>query len=205
MAGNRAETEPCKAEIVAPATSARGSGGYLTRRQVARRLGLSLSTVRRMEGGELTPIIDERGVRYFEATEIQAVFIRVRRRKPNSEHADGTLAAAAFRLFQSGADVVAVVKELREAPERIEALFAHWARLRGTILLDAESLRVLANRLNSSLLTDENALLSAVTEFKKSGELQCVLCEQEPARFCRKCAQEAGRSELRDRDARKLF
>jgi hypothetical protein len=66
-----------------------------------------------MEGAQLHPIVSKRGVRYFEATEIQAVFIRVRRsRKPESENADGTLAAAAFTLFQAGADVVAVVKEL---------------------------------------------------------------------------------------------
>lgn len=203
---NRDANEACEAEIVTGAASAPGTGAFLTRRQVARRLGLSLSTVRRMEGGELKPIIDERGVRYFEATEIQAVFVRVRRmRRPDNERADGTLAAAAFTLFQSGADVVAVVKELREAPERIEALFDHWKRLRGTIVLDAESLRALANHLNASTLTDEKSILSAVAEFKKQTELQCVLCERETAQFCRSCAQEAGRNEIREREARRLF
>src|SRR5450432_2893768 len=73
------ENEPCEAEIVNPVTPAGGSGRFLTRRQVARRLGLSLSTVRRMEGVQLKPIVGERGVRYFEETEIQAVFVRRRR------------------------------------------------------------------------------------------------------------------------------
>jgi hypothetical protein len=49
------------------------------RLRVERRLGLSVSTVRRMEGVQLKPIVGERGVRYFEETEIQAVFVRLRR------------------------------------------------------------------------------------------------------------------------------
>jgi len=60
---------------VPPATLAGSAGKLLTRGQVARRLGLSLSTVRRMEGVQLKPIVGERGVRYFEETEIQTVLI----------------------------------------------------------------------------------------------------------------------------------
>src|SRR6188768_3278456 len=82
---------PCEAEIVEPAGPAGPSGRLLTRGQVARRLGTSLSTVRRMEGEQLKPIIGPRGVHYFEETEIQAVFVRVRRaRIPDNERADGT-------------------------------------------------------------------------------------------------------------------
>jgi hypothetical protein len=196
------------AEIVSPTTvAAAGSAGkLLTRGQVARRLGLSLSSVRRMEGVQLKPIVGERGVRYFEETEIQTVLVRVRRtRVPGDERADGTLAAAAFALFRNGADVVAVVAELRETPAKIEELFEHWKRLRGTVLLDAKSLAVLAGALGAANLTDESGLLSAVTEFKKSTGQQCVLCEREPAYWCRSCAQEAGRADAREREARKLF
>jgi hypothetical protein len=203
---NRASNEVFAAEIVSPATEAGASGRLLTRGQVARRLGLSLSTVRRMEGVQLKPIVGERGVRYFEETEIQAVFVRVRRtRMPDDERADGALTAAAFTRFRNGADVIAVVEELREAPEKIERLFEHWTRLRGTVLLDAKSCAALAGELGAPVLGDENALLSAVAEFKKSTTLQCVLCEQEPAYWCRGCAQEAGRAEPRERAARKLF
>ena len=45
---------------------------------------------------------------------------------PDDERADGTLAAAAFTLFRNGADVVAVVTELRETPEKIE--MGSWKR-----------------------------------------------------------------------------
>jgi len=196
----------CEAEIVAPVAAAAPPGRLLTRGQVARRLGTSLSTVRRMEGELLKPIIGARGVHYFEETEIQAVFVRVRRaRMPDSERADGTLAAAAFALFRRGADVIAVVKELREAPEKIETLLGHWKRLRGTLLLDAKSLTAIANDLNADALADENALLSAVAEFKKRNAHCCVLCERETAYWCRNCAQEAGRAEAQERESRKLF
>ena len=203
---DRAENVHFSAEIVPSAVLAGPAGKLLTRGEVARRLGLSLSTVRRMEGVQLKPIVGERGVRYFEETEIQTVLVRVRRtRVPVDERADGTLAAAAFTRFRNGADVVAVVTELRVAPEKIESLFEHWKRLRGTVLLDAMSLSALAGALGAPKLTDENALLSAVSEFKKSTGQQCVLCEQEPAYWCRDCAQEAGRADAIEREARKLF
>jgi len=98
---------------------------------------------------QLKPIVGERGVRYFEETEIQTVLVRVRRtRVPVDERADGTLAATAFTRFRNGADVVAVVTELRVAPEKIESLFEHWKRLRGTVLLDAMSLTALAGAIS---------------------------------------------------------
>jgi hypothetical protein len=157
---NGASNEAFVAEVVPPAGGEAGaSGRLLTRGQVARRLGLSLSTVRRMEGVQLKPIVGQRGIRYFEETEIQAVFVRVRRtRVPDDDRADGTLAAAAFALFRSGADVIAVVEELREAPEKIERLFEHWKRLRGTVVLDAKSCGFLAGELGASAFGDENFL-----------------------------------------------
>jgi len=45
----------------------------LTRSGVAKRLGKSLATVRRMEGVELHPTRDERGVHHFDPEEVEAV------------------------------------------------------------------------------------------------------------------------------------
>lgn len=45
----------------------------LTRSGVAKRLGKSLATVRRMEGVELHPTRDERGVHRFDPDEVEAV------------------------------------------------------------------------------------------------------------------------------------
>lgn len=200
------EIPPCDTEIVDPATHGLIPGRLLTRGQVARRLGMSLSSVRRMEGEHLKPIVDSRGVHYFEETEIQAVFVRVRRaREPHDERADGTLAAAAFTLFRRGADVIAVVKELREAPERIEALFEQWKRFRGALLLDAKSVAAIANALSADAFGDDRALVAAVAAFKKDEEPQCILCGRERAYWCRSCAQEAGRAEAAELESRKLF
>ncbi len=49
----------------------------LTRGQVAKRLGKSVATVRRMEGTRLHPTISERGVRYFEEDEVDAVAAQI--------------------------------------------------------------------------------------------------------------------------------
>ncbi|HYQ41911.1 MAG TPA: hypothetical protein VER11_08080 [Polyangiaceae bacterium] len=203
---NQAASEASPTEIVAPAIATSPSGNRLTRAQVAQRLGLSLSTVRRMEGVQLNPIVGEGGVHYFEETEIQTVLVRVRRtRTGENEQADGTLTAAAFRLFRNGYDVIAVVAELRADPETIEKLFEHWKHLRGTVLLDAKNLVELARVLGASQLTEESELLSAIADFKKETGQQCVLCEREPAYWCRSCAQELGRADALERESRKLY
>ena len=145
-----------------PAVLAGPAGKLLTRGEVARRLCLSVTTVRRMERVQLKPIVGERGVRYFEETEIQTVLVRVRRiRVPVDERVNGTLAAAAFTRFRNGADVVAVVTELRVAPERIESLFEHWKRLRGTVLLDAMSLTALATDSPYPKVVDSDGVIMA--------------------------------------------
>ena len=51
-------------------------GKLLKRAEVARRLGLSMSSVRRMEGTTLQPIVAPNGVRYFAEEQIEAVFVR---------------------------------------------------------------------------------------------------------------------------------
>ena len=51
----------------------------LKRSHVAKRLGRSLATVRRLEGVELHPIIDEDGVHLFDEAEVDEVAMRGRR------------------------------------------------------------------------------------------------------------------------------
>lgn len=50
----------------------------LTRLQVARRLGRSVSTVRKMEGRVLHPTIGARGVRLFDVDEVEEVAEQIR-------------------------------------------------------------------------------------------------------------------------------
>lgn len=52
-------------------------GARLTRAQVAKRLGVSVSTVRNLEGRELFPAIDGRGIRYFDAGRVEEIAERM--------------------------------------------------------------------------------------------------------------------------------
>jgi len=45
----------------------------MTRQQVAKRLGKSLATVRRLEGVRLRPLQDSRGVHHFDPDEVEAL------------------------------------------------------------------------------------------------------------------------------------
>src|SRR5690349_15182041 len=51
----------------------RASTGRLTRGQVASRLNISVSTVRRYEGDRLHPTVDENDVRWFDETDVAAL------------------------------------------------------------------------------------------------------------------------------------
>jgi hypothetical protein len=49
----------------------------MTRQQVAKRLGKSLATVRRLEGGRLNPSQDARGVHRFDPDEVEALALDI--------------------------------------------------------------------------------------------------------------------------------
>ena len=97
-----------------------------TRHEVARQLGVSIATVRRMEGRELHPSTDERGVRLFQRTEV--LLVRERRaQRPISPRDDaGEVAARVFELFKAGADLRKVVITARVHPHVVRDLYAEW-------------------------------------------------------------------------------
>jgi len=76
----RTTSHPARAGIVVATTSALSirvprahHAGMLTRSQVARRLGKSVATVRRLEGIVLHPKTDRRGTKRFDAHEVEAL------------------------------------------------------------------------------------------------------------------------------------
>lgn len=180
-------------------------GKLLKRSEVARRLGMSLSSVRRLEGKALSPIVGPKGVRYFEETEIQAVFVQIRQTRRSDARPDGALDAEVFRLFRQGLDAVDVVKRLRLAPDVVERLFQQWKRLCDTIVLDRRTAAELEKLLNSAPVVDARSLLDAIAEFKKSSCCHCLLCNARRAVWCRSCAREAGTSALFEQEAHRLF
>lgn len=114
----------------------------LTRAGVAKRLGRSVATVRRMEGIELHPWVDERGVHQFDAGEVDAVKAR------DAEHAAPTpvLAVDAEPLLADALEALSAAnQELLDLRERLsdsEASRSRSAKLAG--LVERENLELRA-------------------------------------------------------------
>jgi transcriptional regulator with XRE-family HTH domain len=107
----------------------------LSRRQVADRLGISTSSVRRLEGDLLNPSSDENGVWWFDPAEVEAARMRgpIRGRPaPSSDPAErqraraGRLAATVFRMFARGRPLAEIVVLTKQPPERVRALYHEW-------------------------------------------------------------------------------
>lgn len=118
---------PSESTILRPATR-----HTLTRREVAERLGVSTSTVRRMEFDRLHPVEDEQGVWRFDPAELEGIEPRARRqRAPTSEEArerqrEGRIAARVFLLFARNASLARIVVTTKQTPERVRALYHEW-------------------------------------------------------------------------------
>lgn len=114
----------------------------LSRSQVADRLGISVSTVRRYEGSRLHPQTGAAGVHWFDAAEV-ATFAaelanepRMRRRlrvvapaprgMPAPRSAD-ELAAQVFERLEQRQTLAEIVIGVRIAPERVRELHVQWS------------------------------------------------------------------------------
>jgi hypothetical protein len=170
--------------------------GSLTRSQAARRLGVSVTTLRRMEGDLLHPEKGPGGVRLFDLAEVEAAFVRVRASRHATAVEDGELAAEIFALFDEGLNPVDVVKRLRVGPDVVERLQTQWARMRRSVLLSPE----VRARLEDALLgetdtgVDRWALKTAedveAALTTAAAPTECVKCHENPAFLCRRCAKE---------------
>ncbi len=113
--------------------------GTLTRAQVAARLGVSVSTIRRYEGDRLHPRVDEDDVRWFDDKEVAALAAslanepRVRRR--NAEASPGThpsrspgeIAAEVFERLEQRQSLAEIVIGVRVEPSVVRELFEQWS------------------------------------------------------------------------------
>jgi len=95
----------------------------LTRTEAAKRMGVSVATVRRMEGAELrVEVIDGKHLLRIEDVDRH-------RRVP-----DGDLAAQVFQMFNEGYSQVEVVIQLKESPDRIRKLHNDWVEMSNCIV-----------------------------------------------------------------------
>ena len=108
-------------------------GHTLTRAQVAARLGISTSSVRRLEGIELHPVQDARGVWRFDSAEVARVPPRARQqeslraRGPREVPTGGEIAARIFRLFDAGRELSEIVIATRQPPSTVRWLYREWS------------------------------------------------------------------------------
>jgi hypothetical protein len=104
---------------------------WLTRGDVARRLGVHVSTVRRLEArGDLIPKIEEDGgVRYFFLSQVINL---MRRRTRAVQDQAAEIRVAAFELFRRGIDWRDVAIRLHYDPLRIHRLWRLYSALETT-------------------------------------------------------------------------
>jgi hypothetical protein len=185
---------PARAEY--PAARSAVPPGRLTRSQVARRLGVSVTTLRRMEGADLHPETGPRGVRLFDATEVEAAFVKIRTsHRETVEGADGETAAQVFTLLDDGLNPVEVVKRTRIGPDLVEHLQTQWVRLRRALVLPPD----VRSRLETALF-GEGCTGPGDWILKTAGDVEsalsraaepteCAMCHKVAAMLCRSCAK----------------
>jgi len=195
----------------APTDAAVPCGKLLKRTQAARILGVSKSTLRRMEGDALTPVVGPGNVHLFHQEQIHSMVVT--RRSAVGTRANGDVAADAFELFDDGVHPVDVVKKLRIGPEVIENLHQHWCRLRGLVTLTEAGTAALHR-----MLCDQEAARQPMNEAELLAEVKkwvtevstrhCEQCRREHATFCRTCARtwglRAARLQTAEKAARRL-
>ncbi len=107
-----------------PSTPDRGDADGLTRYQVARQLGVGITTVLRMcQRGELHPRQGANGVWRYDPAEV--VRLAAMRLGPEKRTA-GQTAAAAFDMFDTGVEFKDCVIQLQLAPEEVRRLYREW-------------------------------------------------------------------------------
>lgn len=116
----------------------------MTRGQVASRLNISVSTVRRYEGERLNPVIDDKGVRWFDEKEVAALAAELmneggkRSNATNAANAastrateqrtPGEIAALVFERFEERQSLAEIVIGLRVEPDLVAQLFDQYNR-----------------------------------------------------------------------------
>jgi len=110
--------------------------GWLTRGKVMALLGVSRTTVKRMEArGTLKPVILD-GVRFFDPKEVERLKSKTPEKAPTAndpairpftrQDPPGKVAAICFQLFAKGWEVLDVVRQLELTPALAQALYEQW-------------------------------------------------------------------------------
>jgi hypothetical protein len=188
------------------------SGKLLGRAAAARLLGVSKTTLRRMEGDAIEPVVGPKNERLFHQEQIQAL-VMTRRTSVQETQPTDEVAADVFTLFDEQVHPVDVIKQMRLAPKLVESLHQQWARMRGMLVLSHQTTAAICEMLRDGEplpLPEGNVELLELTKkwVCEASPRTCVQCKGDSAEFCRACAKawglRAGRAELVRRRAERL-
>lgn len=188
------------------------SGNLLGRAAAARLLGVSKTTLRRMEGDLIEPVVGPKNERLFHQEQIQAL-VMTRRTSMHEAQSTDDVAADVFTLFDEQIHPVDVIKRMRLAPKVVESLHHQWTRMRGMLVLSHQTTAAICEMLRegeSMPLPERDSELLELTKkwVYESSPRTCAQCKNDSAEFCRACAKawglRAGRAELVRRRAERL-
>lgn len=137
-----------------------GTKGQLTRGQVATRLNVSVSTVRRLEGERLHPTLDQDGVRWFDEKEVAALAAEMINQGtkpvktkaasgPSEQRSAGEIAGLVFERLEQRQSLAEIVIGLRVEPETVRSLYEQWCLglVEGQLRLEREPRMARANEI----------------------------------------------------------
>lgn len=175
-------------------SSDNASGNWIKRADAANILEISYASVRRLEGKELFPKRDDRGVWWFLESQVREVARRLKETSAKvHETCDGETAAKAFELLDAGKNPADLVTALRIHPGLARALHRDWADMRGGFVVMGEALAKLCAlpvMTWSYPATNAEELLDVL---ESASFHECNVCEHRDARICTWCA-------IRDRE-----
>lgn len=176
------------------ATKTSSSGKLIRRTSAARLLRVSVSTLRRLEGSELNPIVDAGGVHMFDETEV----LSLRHRREQSilapTETGGAIAADVFALLDTGAHPVDIVKQLRIAPQLVISLQEQWVAMREGFAVTSQQAKDLARLMlvesfsgsADKAIADIRARVEDLARVRY-GSTKCRVCRARTAAVCSEC------------------
>lgn len=129
----------------------------MTRKQVGRRLGKSIATVRRIEGVLLHPVRDERGIHRFDPDEVEALALDVDHRVVSLSSEFDSLKRDARLVSQGCSACVTLENELQDVRAKL-------ARQDRAHRLAVEQLRTERDREAAAYKREERELVVQVEE-----------------------------------------
>ena len=131
-----------------------GRAGWLTRRQVARVIGLDERRVAQMDGRELHPIRRVDGSWTYDPGEVGAIV--------TSGSVTGTVTARSFEMFMAGKSDPEVVVATLQPARRIRELRAEYDEMAGSTTLDRTTVEELKHALGLNALPGGPSLAETV-------------------------------------------